>query len=72
MTRNAYYVLSYVFGRKVKHVALCAGNMLLFTPPPPFYRNFTSATYSCYGASPLCAVESSLRHGLHCQFIARR
>lgn len=71
MTRNAYYVLSYVFGRKVKHVALCAGNMLLFTPPP-FYRNFTSATYSCYGASPLCAVESSLRHGLHCQFIARR
>lgn len=70
MTRNAYYVLSYVFGRKVKHVALCAGNMLLFTPP--FYRNFTSATYSCYGASPLCAVESSLRHGLHCQFIARR
>lgn len=36
MTRNAYYVLSYVFGRKVKHVALCAGNMLLFTPPPHF------------------------------------
>lgn len=33
MTRNAYYVLSYVFGRKVKHVALCAGNMLLFTLP---------------------------------------
>lgn len=33
MTRSAYYVLSTVFGRKVKHVALCAGNMLLFTPP---------------------------------------
>lgn len=33
MTRNAYYVLSYVFGRKVKHAALCASNMLLFTPP---------------------------------------
>lgn len=32
MTRNAYYVLSYVFGRKVKHAALCASNMLLFTP----------------------------------------
>ena len=34
MTRNAYYVLSSVFGRKVKHVDLCANNMLLFTPPP--------------------------------------
>ncbi len=33
MTRNAYYVLSSVFGRKVKHAALCASNMLLFTPP---------------------------------------
>lgn len=33
MTRSAYYVLSTVFGRKVKHLALCAGNMLLFTPP---------------------------------------
>lgn len=70
MTRNAYYVLSYVFGRKVKHAALCASNMLLFTPP--FYRIFTSATYIRNGASPLCAVESSLRHGLHCQSIARR
>ncbi len=33
MTRNAYYVLPSVFGRKVKHAALCASNMLLFTPP---------------------------------------
>lgn len=33
MTRNAYYVLSSEFGRKVKHVDLCANNMLLFTPP---------------------------------------
>lgn len=32
MTRNAYYVLSSVFGRKVKHAALYASNMLLFTP----------------------------------------
>lgn len=71
MTRNAYYVLSYVFGRKVKHAALCASNMLLFTPPP-FYRIFTSVTYTRNGASPLCVVESSLRHGLYCQSIARR
>ena len=34
MTRNAYYVLSSEFGRKIKHVALYASNMLLFTPPP--------------------------------------
>ena len=34
MTRNAYYVLSSEFGRKVKHAALYASNMLLFTPPP--------------------------------------
>ena len=33
MTRNAYYVLSLVFGRTAKHVSLCANNMLLFTPP---------------------------------------
>jgi len=33
MTRSAYYVLSIVFGRKVNHAALCASNMLLFTPP---------------------------------------
>lgn len=33
MTRNAYYVFSYVFGRKVKHAALYASNMLQFTPP---------------------------------------
>lgn len=32
MTRNAYYVLSSEFGRKVKHAALYASNMLLFTP----------------------------------------
>lgn len=71
MTRNAYYVLSYVFGRKVKHAALYVSNMLQFTPPI-CYRHLTSATYIRYGASPLCAVESSLRHGLHCQSIARR
>ena len=34
MTRNAYYILSSVFGRMVKHAALYAGNMLQFTPPP--------------------------------------
>lgn len=33
MTRNAYYVLSSECGRKVKHAALYASNMLLFTPP---------------------------------------
>lgn len=33
MTRNAYYVLSSEFGRKVKQAALCASNMLLITPP---------------------------------------
>ena len=71
MTRNAYYVLSSEFGRKVKHVALYASNMLLFTPPV-CYRNFTSATYTRYGASPLCAVESSPCHGLPCQTMARR
>lgn len=71
MTRNAYYVLSSEFGRKVKHVALYASNMLLFTPPPICYRHLISATYTRYGASPLCAVESSLCHGLYCQTIAR-
>ena len=40
MTRNAYYVLSSEFGRKVKHAALYASNMLLFTPQAVRKRHF--------------------------------